>query len=1196
MAASAAATGKICTFYSYKGGVGRSMALVNVAALLSKWNRRVLIIDWDLEAPGVEEFFEHDSAASTAPPDVPGVVDLVESLGRGRRLEWKKSLTYAQPFDQAPRIAILGAGRQDLDYVTRVQTTDWARLFTEVDLGSYLEELRTEWLEEFDFVLVDSRTGITDIGGICTIHLPDILVGFFTSNWASLRGVIDVVRRARGARDRLPYDRGRLLAVPVPARDESRTEYEKAMEWRRSFAGELGEFYADWLPKGMTPADALEVLRIPYIPYWSFGNPLPVVEEGITDPNGVGYYYGILAGLIDAGLAWEGTSVAETGMPRTVKEDPAGAVYARGLALKERGDVAEAEKAFRAAAESGLAGAAYSLGLLLRERGAHAEAEAWLRRAAQAGESAAAANLGLLLAERGETVEAERWLRQAADRGDRAAEANLAVLLRERGDIGAIESKEVRLGLVLDGGSSLAIYTHGSTREIHRLARASALFDLGLGPERSSPSEQTYAQLLGQMADEDPQGVRTRIVVDALSSTSLGGINGVFLAKALAHNRSLDSLRDLWLERGDIRVLLQGPRWIPIRLRASWLLLGGVRRAPLRGGSVTRWLFDALEAMDAGGADPAELESLMPRSHSLDLFVTVTDFYGYNRRIPIASSTPVDERRHRHVLAFRYGDGRDDFGVNGNAALAFSARATSSVSGAFPPVSVDAFEGDLRKWDARITKDVDAKLFRLYSLSGADPRDTYFIDGGVVDDQPFRSILEAVRRRPATGAVERRILYVEPDPPSASAGRRPAPGPVLAVAGASGPPRNDAILDGLLDVASQNENVRWVRDIIETSFHSISERLERVLGPLSDLPSDPGGELIAQWRAALDAEAMRDAGLAYASYVRLRARRVIERYADVVCVMLDYPREGSHASVVRGALRSWAEQRGLLTRELPPRAEQTDFLRSFDLEYAERRLRFVLAGVRWSSRDSAHGKPGFPSRAVLNALTTRLSEAVERLTSALGNEYDAELAGAAVKCLGPAEVADALRSDRYELDLFVRGRSGAFDDLAKRFRVYLGSRLSDFDGMVSRDLLELTSGGEPQWRADVLVRYLGFPLWDVLLYPTEAFAGSEMDHVEILRLSPLDAFLLKPPNGRKLRGVKLQQFGGFFDRSARENDYLWGRLDGAERLLDVLLGRSHPSFASWCQRAFAAILEEEEHALPRSGSLIAALREQILRV
>ena len=48
---------QIITFYSYKGGVGRSMALANVATLLSKWGKRVLMIDWDLEAPGLENFF-----------------------------------------------------------------------------------------------------------------------------------------------------------------------------------------------------------------------------------------------------------------------------------------------------------------------------------------------------------------------------------------------------------------------------------------------------------------------------------------------------------------------------------------------------------------------------------------------------------------------------------------------------------------------------------------------------------------------------------------------------------------------------------------------------------------------------------------------------------------------------------------------------------------------------------------------------------------------------------------------------------------------------------------------------------------------------------------------------------------------------------------------------------------------------------
>ena len=46
--------GIIYTFYSFKGGVGRTMALANVAALLAKWGYSVLVVDWDLEAPGLE--------------------------------------------------------------------------------------------------------------------------------------------------------------------------------------------------------------------------------------------------------------------------------------------------------------------------------------------------------------------------------------------------------------------------------------------------------------------------------------------------------------------------------------------------------------------------------------------------------------------------------------------------------------------------------------------------------------------------------------------------------------------------------------------------------------------------------------------------------------------------------------------------------------------------------------------------------------------------------------------------------------------------------------------------------------------------------------------------------------------------------------------------------------------------------------
>ncbi|PJF38834.1 MAG: hypothetical protein CUN54_10000, partial [Phototrophicales bacterium] len=51
--------GQIITFYSYKGGVGRTMTLANVAVLLAQWGYKTLIIDWDLEAPGLENYYSH---------------------------------------------------------------------------------------------------------------------------------------------------------------------------------------------------------------------------------------------------------------------------------------------------------------------------------------------------------------------------------------------------------------------------------------------------------------------------------------------------------------------------------------------------------------------------------------------------------------------------------------------------------------------------------------------------------------------------------------------------------------------------------------------------------------------------------------------------------------------------------------------------------------------------------------------------------------------------------------------------------------------------------------------------------------------------------------------------------------------------------------------------------------------------------
>ena len=114
------------------------------------------------------------------------------------------------------------------------------------------------------------------------------------------------------------------------------------------------------------------------------------------------------------------------------------------------------------------------------------------------------------------------------------------------------ETRELRLGVVCYGGVSLAIYMHGTTKELHRVVKASALLDRDAAEADYQPSERVYRDLLQALTDAHPGKVRTRVVVDVIAGTSAGGINGVYLAKALAHNRSQDALRELWLDKGDI--------------------------------------------------------------------------------------------------------------------------------------------------------------------------------------------------------------------------------------------------------------------------------------------------------------------------------------------------------------------------------------------------------------------------------------------------------------------------------------------------------------------------------------------------------------------------------------------------------------------------------------------------------------------
>ena len=199
------AEGRIITFYSFKGGTGRSMALANVASLLARGGigaesagaRPVLAIDWDLEAPGLHRYlaaFLPDTAGQ------PGIVELFLELDEATRQYSPQGSDEDQQAANAvlesvglnrfvvgttvPNLSFMSAGRFDKGYPGRVSGFRWDLLHER--MPELIPALSRKLAERFSYVLIDSRTGFTDTSGICTMLMPELLVAVFTPNLQSL--------------------------------------------------------------------------------------------------------------------------------------------------------------------------------------------------------------------------------------------------------------------------------------------------------------------------------------------------------------------------------------------------------------------------------------------------------------------------------------------------------------------------------------------------------------------------------------------------------------------------------------------------------------------------------------------------------------------------------------------------------------------------------------------------------------------------------------------------------------------------------------------------------------------------------------------------------------------------------------------------------------------------------------------------
>jgi patatin-related protein len=709
--------------------------------------------------------------------------------------------------------------------------------------------------------------------------------------------------------------------------------------------------------------------------------------------------------------------------------------------------------------------------------------------------------------------------------------------------------RELRLALVCYGGVSLAIYMHGITKELEKLTRASAqlIKTPDANPYPQDKSEHAYFNALQRKAQRD--GYRTRVVIDIISGTSAGGINGVCLAKAIALDAPQDGLRDLWLTKGAILKLLS--RWPQL--------------PPLAGNRMLKWLGGAFSEMDGKSQG-----SLMPAGLMLNLFVTTTDINGYNRQLPIADPPAVNTVVNKHVFEFFDRDGAGNLDSGHNSALAFAARATSCFPGAFPATAL----ADIQHVESRL--EFPAEFCRAYELAQSPVDMTFFIDGGVLDNFPFRHAIQAIPGKPAATQVDRKLIFIEPDPgglQQSPNGSTPGFGKTV-WAGLSKLPRRQPIGDALDELTIYNRRVRRVKQMID----AVQDEVLAEVQPLLALP-------YAAANQAANEGAIGSNPFGFHAYMRLKLLSVVEGMAAAVSRLENYPPTTSHALFVRHALLAWSDAAKLLQADAELSVEQQAFLRTFDLGYGRRRLTFVIGRVNHFY--------GHEEREPLNRLKHSLYGLVAELQAVLSGGNAAVLRDAVDPIFGEQRIRPYL--DEWQVSAFLEAATNEIVDLRRTLGTHLDTALEGFGERAYAELERLTAHLSAAARDDIRSHYLGFPYWDATTYPARALSDiAELDEVEVVRASPLDTQRLTPlgadgaPNARgKLRGVAIAHFGAFFRRSWRENDYLWGRLDGAERLL-WLIGDSSDESA---KEAFAAITAEEAPKLTKAAVLIRRVQE-----
>ncbi|WP_298879164.1 patatin-like protein [uncultured Bradyrhizobium sp.] len=559
-------------------------------------------------------------------------------------------------------------------------------------------------------------------------------------------------------------------------------------------------------------------------------------------------------------------------------------------------------------------------------------------------------------------------------------------------------AREIRFGVVMYGGVSLAIYINGASNELYEMACATPK---GRDTPGGGRTREVYRKASWLLRDQnlrdrylayirgqklpvnarnpaltDPFGAdatftsteRTRFVIDAIAGTSAGGINGLFLAKALVNGQDFSPLKKLWIQEGDIGGLLNDSQSYQ---GLEFAKTDDPPQSLLNSDRMYVKLVGAFQGManvipQVGRGEPALVDEL-------DLFITTTDIRGAIVPLRLFDKV-VYEKRYKQVYRFRHpsADGTNHFDDSSVPFLAFAARCTSSFPFAFEPMSVADAQ---RLCDANPTGgQVDFDRWKSFftGLSSDDIasgrwRTRAFGDGGYLDNKPFSYVVETLSLRLGGLPMERKLIYLEPAPTNPELERAVFDRKPDALENALGAlftiPQDETIREDLEAILARNRRIERVERIVRQVETEIEERRDDPYARI-ELEGENHDQVPA-WESRDLRDMANYYGTAFLPYRQLRVMTVTDDIAEQLAVWWNIDSKSDRLYAMKAMARVWRDAHYYENKkESRGRRESVNaFLQSYDVKYYVRRGSFILRKVhQLLSLVRKLGLPGGPPK------------------------------------------------------------------------------------------------------------------------------------------------------------------------------------------------------------------------------------------